>query len=218
MGSRRSRRAGCGAGHLRPPGPSTMTWTRCASSRHRDHRGRRGTQAGRTVRVQHVEFRDFDYRAPSGPLPCRRDAAPRRPGAGRVRSRAAPPEVSDRQFRMDYLAERLRRDTRLSTLRPMPTTCHLSRSAGRPGRHCAPPGESSDGRHGHRACGRAGRMARSAGPRPAAPLIVNVGNFHTLAFRSDEGRFLRLFEHHTGEVTRAAGALADRAGRWNRAP
>jgi uncharacterized protein (DUF1786 family) len=32
-------------------------------------------------------------------------------------------------------------------------------------------------------------------------LIVNVGNFHTLAFQFRNGRFVRLFEHHTGLLT-----------------
>jgi uncharacterized protein (DUF1786 family) len=29
-------------------------------------------------------------------------------------------------------------------------------------------------------------------------LVVNVGNFHTLAFQFRGGQFVRLFEHHTG--------------------
>lgn len=34
-------------------------------------------------------------------------------------------------------------------------------------------------------------------------LIANLGNFHTLAFHLSEGRVMGLFEHHTGELTRA---------------
>ncbi len=37
--------------------------------------------------------------------------------------------------------------------------------------------------------------------RPDA-LVVNVGNFHTLAFQFRDGQFVRLFEHHTGLLTR----------------
>ena len=33
-------------------------------------------------------------------------------------------------------------------------------------------------------------------------LIVNVGNFHTLAFHMGEGKIHGVFEHHTGELTR----------------
>jgi uncharacterized protein (DUF1786 family) len=38
-------------------------------------------------------------------------------------------------------------------------------------------------------------------------LVVNVGNFHTLAFQFREGHFVRLFEHHTGLLT--ADSLAN---------
>jgi hypothetical protein len=31
-------------------------------------------------------------------------------------------------------------------------------------------------------------------------IIVNVGNFHTLAFRYHDGRITGVFEHHTGEL------------------
>jgi uncharacterized protein (DUF1786 family) len=34
-------------------------------------------------------------------------------------------------------------------------------------------------------------------------LVVNVGNFHTLAFQFRGGQFVRLFEHHTGLLTPA---------------
>ena len=39
------------------------------------------------------------------------------------------------------------------------------------------------------------------------PVVVNIGNFHTLAFQFRDGQFVRLFEHHTGELT--PGRLAD---------
>ncbi|MBI2861819.1 MAG: DUF1786 domain-containing protein [Chloroflexi bacterium] len=32
-------------------------------------------------------------------------------------------------------------------------------------------------------------------------LIVNIGNFHTLAFRFDDGQITGIFEHHTGELS-----------------
>jgi uncharacterized protein (DUF1786 family) len=45
-------------------------------------------------------------------------------------------------------------------------------------------------------------------------LIVNVGNFHTLAFQYHGGQVVRLFEHHTGLLTQVGliqwlGRLAD---------
>jgi uncharacterized protein (DUF1786 family) len=39
--------------------------------------------------------------------------------------------------------------------------------------------------------------ARAAG----RALLVNVGNFHTIAFRMEDGEIRGLFEHHTGELT-----------------
>jgi len=34
-------------------------------------------------------------------------------------------------------------------------------------------------------------------------LICNIGNFHTLAFHLKQGRIVGIFEHHTGEIDRA---------------
>jgi uncharacterized protein (DUF1786 family) len=39
-------------------------------------------------------------------------------------------------------------------------------------------------------------------------MVVNIGNFHTLAFQFYEGRICRLFEHHTGILT------PETLGRW----
>jgi uncharacterized protein (DUF1786 family) len=34
-------------------------------------------------------------------------------------------------------------------------------------------------------------------------LLCNIGNFHTLAFHLVKGRIVGIFEHHTGEISRA---------------
>ncbi len=128
---------------------------------------------------------------------------------------AAPPDVSDRQFRMDYLVERLRRDERLSTfafqsaevpaimtrLRALAETA--SEQTGLPVivMDTAPAAVL-------------GALDDPWVARHADGIVVNVGNFHTLAFQFRQGRFVRLFEHHTGLLTPAtlAGwlrALAD---------
>jgi uncharacterized protein (DUF1786 family) len=49
---------------------------------------------------------------------------------------------------------------------------------------------------------------------PTGGLVANIGNFHCLAFRLSERGIGGIFEHHTGEVTRAKldgflAALAD---------
>ncbi len=37
--------------------------------------------------------------------------------------------------------------------------------------------------------------------RSISPVVANVGNFHSLAFHFVDGRVVGLFEHHTGELT-----------------
>ncbi len=164
----------------------------------------------------HVEFRDFDYHAVARAFAAFGVAL--RPDALALAvfdHGAAPPEVSDRQFRMDYLADRLRRDARLSTFAAYaqdvpPIMTRLRALAGTALRQAGITTVVMD-------TAPAAILGAWHDPQVAAqphPLIVNVGNFHTLAFQFHEGRFLRLFEHHTGEVTRASlvrwlTALAD---------
>ncbi len=134
---------------------------------------------------------------------------------------AAPAGVSDRRFRFDYLAERIRAENRLSA---------FAYPADR-----IPPSMT-----------RLQAVAKSAADIPASlvvmdtaaaavlgatldpmtalhkrNLIVNIGNFHTLAFRLGEGGIEGVFEHHTGFLNRsklegllrglAAGTLTNQA-------
>ena len=112
----------------------------------------------------------------------------------------APAGVSDRQFRFDYLNERIRAKNSLSAF------AYLSNEI-------------------PKIMTRLQSVADSAGELPCplvvmdtAPaavlganfdaivakqeqkIIVNVGNFHTLAFRLGEKRIEGVFEHHTGEI------------------
>jgi uncharacterized protein (DUF1786 family) len=112
----------------------------------------------------------------------------------------APPGVSDRLFRFEYLAERLReghglagfafwgdeippRLTRLQAVadtvdEPLPLLVMDTGPA-------AVLGALEDPQvRVHDPC-----------------IVVNLGNFHTLAFHLAEGRVVGLFEHHTGELT-----------------
>lgn len=113
---------------------------------------------------------------------------------------AAPPEVSDRQFRFDYLEGRIRDENRLSAF------AYLA--------HQVPPFMT-----------RMKAVVETAGDlgcplvvmdtAPAAVLgamldprlgerqrlvVANVGNFHTLAFRLGPSGIEAVFEHHTGLV------------------
>ncbi len=151
----------------------------------------------------HVCFQDFDYPAIQKAFAAFGVAL--RPDALALAvfdHGAAPPDISDRQFRMDYLADRLGRDPRLSSLafRAAEAPAAMTRLAAL----------------ARTATDQSGLPVVVMDTAPAAvlgalddphvaeqvaPTIVNVGNFHTLAFQFHEGRFLRLFEHHTGEVT-----------------
>jgi uncharacterized protein (DUF1786 family) len=162
--------------------------------------GRRLAQGGDYA---HIEFRDFDYAAIGAAFAA--FGVELRPDALALAvfdHGAAPPDVSDRQFRMDYLAGRLRADRRLSALayrseavpEIMTRLCALADTAtaqsGRPvivmdTAPAAVLGALDDPR---------------VGGHPH-PVVVNIGNFHTLAFQFRDGQFIRLFEHHTGELT-----------------
>lgn len=161
----------------------------------------------------HVHFRDFDYTAVVQAFAAFGVAL--RPDALALAvfdHGAAPPRISDRQFRMDYLADRLRRDPRLSSLafRPdaiPPEMTRLRALADTAVAQSGLPVIVMD-------TAPAAVLGALEDPQVAghpAPIIVNIGNFHTLAFQFLHGRFLRLFEHHTGEVTRAELAAWVRA-------
>ncbi len=117
---------------------------------------------------------------------------------------AAPPEISDRQFRFDYLDERLRAENRLSAFAfraeevpPIMTRLQAVVQSAR--------------REAAQALGEIPLVVMDTAPAAvlgatydplvaAEPrkLIANVGNFHTLAFRLGPQGIEGVFEHHTG--------------------
>lgn len=149
--------------------------------------------------TRRIIMQDFDYQSISSAF----DAfgvslSPAAVGLAVFDHGEAPPDVSDRQFRFDYLEERMHVDNRLLSL-AYPA-------------HGVPPIMS-----------RMRAVMQSAGSLPcplilmdtasAAVLgatmatvirdrdrviIVNIGNFHTLAFRLGPAGAEGLFEHHTG--------------------
>ena len=121
----------------------------------------------------------------------------------------APPETSDRQFRFDYLADRLEERKRADENSP------LSRLAFRRGEV---PGEMTRLQAVVDSAREVDAPFLVMDTAPAAVLgalqdpkvkarrpvmITNVGNFHTLAFRMGELGVEGLFEHHTGFLDRA---------------
>jgi uncharacterized protein (DUF1786 family) len=166
--------------------------------------------------VRRIELRDFDY-------PSIRQALERL-GVSFKHLRAvavavfdhgnAPRSVSDRQFRFDYLDQRIRSENRLSAFayraenvpEIMTRLKAVVKSAGR----LDVPLVVMD-------TAPAAVLGATYDPRLAAHphlIVTNVGNFHTLAFRLGPAGIEGIFEHHTGlldlhRLERLLCALAD---------
>ncbi|MCS7221880.1 MAG: DUF1786 domain-containing protein [Anaerolineae bacterium] len=159
----------------------------------------------RRDRFVHVEMRDLDYPAIRSAFAA--FGVELHPDALAVAvfdHGNAPPAISDRQFRLDYLAERLKINPRLSTFAF---------------RADAIPGIMTRLRAvADTAAQQSGLPIYVMDTAPAAILgaledpvvrarpnaqVVNVGNFHCLAFQFRDGQIARLFEHHTGLLDRA---------------
>lgn len=124
----------------------------------------------------------------------------------------APPGVSDRQFRFDYLDKLIRRENSLSRVNPLsafaflregiPTSMTRLQAVADSAQDLACPLIVMD-------TAPAAILGASYDPvvmKMNPKIITNVGNFHTLAFRLGENptgdgiRIEGLFEHHTGEI------------------
>ncbi len=115
----------------------------------------------------------------------------------------APAGISDRQFRFDYLDERLRISNRLSTFAflasDIPASMTRLQAVAASARSLPAPLIVMD-------TAPAAILGAIFDPVVAArpcKIIANIGNFHCLAFRLGQNSQVEgLFEHHTGEVTR----------------
>jgi len=112
----------------------------------------------------------------------------------------APPGYSDRQFRFDYLQERIRAQNRLSAFafRRGELPHHLTRL------RAVEATANFDGPLMLMDTAPAAVLGALADPNVAAReslLAVNVGNFHVLSFRLGPAGIEGVFEHHTGEIT-----------------
>jgi uncharacterized protein (DUF1786 family) len=114
----------------------------------------------------------------------------------------APAGYSDRQFRFDYLEQRIRAENRLSAFAhprgEVPD--HLTRL-----KAVEASTQSFDGEVLLMDTAPAAVLGALLDPMVSArqqSIVCNVGNFHTLAFRLGPGGIEGVFEHHTGEITR----------------
>ena len=112
----------------------------------------------------------------------------------------APAGVSDRQFRFDYLDERIRTRNSLASFafrsNEIPTIMTRLQSVADSAGELPCPLVVMD-------TAPAAVLGANFDPQVAArkqKIICNVGNFHTLAFRLGEKGIEGVFEHHTGEI------------------
>jgi uncharacterized protein (DUF1786 family) len=158
-------------------------------------------EARRLGGVARIVLSDFEYEAIAAAFDSFGvDLAPAAVAVAVFDHGAAPPDISDRKFRFDYLLARLGEARRLTGFAFLPETVPPSMTRMRAvvesasGLECplvvmdtAPAailGATFDRRVGER----------------ERCLIANVGNFHTLAFRLGPPGVEGLFEHHTGLI------------------
>jgi uncharacterized protein (DUF1786 family) len=110
----------------------------------------------------------------------------------------APPGYSDRQFRFDYLDERIREKNKLSAFAyraaDIPPIMTRLLAVADSAKDVSAPLVVMDTAP---AAVLGATFDRKVAARSRV-LIANVGNFHTLAFRLDRGKIEAVFEHHTG--------------------
>jgi uncharacterized protein (DUF1786 family) len=181
--------------------------------------------------ISYVDLKDFDYPAIAGAfesfgLDLNREHNIDAVAVAVFDHGNAPPGYSDRQFRFDYLAERL--DEQESTYRSKARSSWLSSFAFQAG-HIPTVLTRMQAVAQAYAADSVGKPLVVMDTAPAAVLgalmdprvgqreqliVTNVGNFHTLAFRLGPERIEGLFEHHTGLIGQARlddliAALAD---------
>jgi len=122
----------------------------------------------------------------------------------------SPPHYSDRQFRFDYLDQRIREHNNLAAF-AYPSTnipkimTRLQAVAN------SYPGDAPLVVMDTAPAAVLGSMLDPVAARNDRVIFCNVGNFHTLAFRMESNRISGVFEHHTGEIDLAKlDSLIDR--------
>ncbi len=155
--------------------------------------------------VQRVEMKDFDYAAIQTALTGfgveLDDLAA--VAVAVFDHGAAPPEVSDRQFRFNYLDDRIRAENRLSAFAypadRIPPIMTRLQAVARSAAGLPAPLVVMD-------TAPAAVLGATFDPQVGSQervMVANVGNFHTLAFRLGPEGIEGVFEHHTGLVDQA---------------
>lgn len=120
---------------------------------------------------------------------------------------AAPPGISDRRFRFDAIAARVRErpDPLAFAWRGADLPADLTRLAAvaaDAARYAVDDRSPAVVVMDTGAAALAGALEDPTVRQRDEALVANLGNFHTLAFHLRGGRIVSLFEHHTGELDR----------------
>jgi uncharacterized protein (DUF1786 family) len=158
-------------------------------------------EAANPMHVRRIELRDFDFDTIAEAFNIfgvRLD--PQVVAVGVFDHGAAPPDVSDRQFRFDYLEARIQAENRLTAfgylsedIPPIMTRMH---AVAKSGRFLDCPLVVMD----NAAASVLGASLDTRVSSRSRAMIVNIGNFHALAFRLGPTGIEGIFEHHTGLI------------------
>lgn len=158
-------------------------------------------EAASLTGITRIDLLDFDY-------PSLREAlrsfgievSPRAVAVAVFDHGAAPPDVSDRQFRFDYLEDRIRRAPHLSNFaflaQDVPPFLTRMQAVAKSASDLEAPLVLMD-------TAPAAVLGATFDDRVTngrRRLIANVGNFHALAFRMGPEGIEGVFEHHTGLI------------------
>jgi uncharacterized protein (DUF1786 family) len=165
-----------------------------------------------TSEALHIELQDFDAQAITTAFRAF-DVDPRVDALAIAAfdHGAAPPGVSDRRFRFDFIARTIQRDPTPSAFAyaahdTPPELTRLRAITGSAARYVALSNSDAHAPLLLMDTGSAAALGSLEDPlvrEQQEGLLCNIGNFHTLAFHLIQGRIVGIFEHHTGEITQA---------------
>lgn len=158
-------------------------------------------EANRLTGVAHIRMSDFDFAAIAASLaPFDVELDPTAVALAVFDHGNAPPGVSDRTFRFEYIAETVvQNDLAAFGYRREDLPERMTRM------QAAASEVPSDLPTFVMDTGPAAVLGALEDPvvrRARSALVANLGNFHTLAFHLRGDQILGLFEHHTGELSR----------------
>ena len=113
---------------------------------------------------------------------------------------AAPPGISDRQFRFDYLDHRIRDKNTLSAFAYLSSEIPVSMTRLQSVADSASGLDSPLIVMDTAPAAILGATFDPVTAKRSHKLIANIGNFHTLAFKLGQNGIEGVFEHHTGEI------------------